>query len=105
MTQLRRILFPIDFSKACVAMAPSVREMAQRFRASVTVLNAFNAVPEYIYGPSLDDPSYAEEGPIPYTPALLELRHRQVRRLEEFSCTYLSGLTEEKHLKTAIRRG
>ncbi len=73
-------------------MAVSVREMALRFNASVTVLNAFNAVPEYVYGPSLDDPSVADQKTIPYSPAILELRHRQVRRLEEFSRIHFSGI-------------
>jgi hypothetical protein len=48
----RRILFPIDFSKAAVAMVPAVSAMARRFDATVTVLNAFYEVPKYVLMPS-----------------------------------------------------
>ena len=48
MLNLRKILFPVDFSEACAAMAPAVDEMARRFGASVIVLHAFNALPGYI---------------------------------------------------------
>lgn len=92
MMHFRRILFPIDFSEACTAMAPSVREMAQRFNATVTVLNAFNAVPEYIHRPAGDDEHDPEEGPIPYSPALRELRHERERLLEEFSAAHFSSI-------------
>ena len=33
MMHVRRILFPIAFSEAVAAMAPSVREMAEHFKA------------------------------------------------------------------------
>ena len=59
-------------------MACSVREMAERFNASVTVLNAFNPLPEYFQGPSIDDRCNSKEEPsLPYSPALLELRDLQ----------------------------
>ncbi|MGB7549083.1 MAG: universal stress protein [Terracidiphilus sp.] len=89
---LRRILFPIDFSPAAEAMAPSVRELAQRFNASVTVLNAFNAVPEYIHGPALGDAFGADGAPIPYSPVLLELREEREHRLKEFAQAHFSGI-------------
>jgi nucleotide-binding universal stress UspA family protein len=98
MMQIRRILFPIDFSEACVVMASSVREMAQRFNGSVMVLNAFNAVPEYIHGLSLDDTGDTENGPVPYSPALLELRGKTARRLEEFSRTHFPGVSHTEKI-------
>lgn len=45
MTHFRKNLFPIAFSHTAAALAPSVKEMAQRFDAAVVVLNAFNPVP------------------------------------------------------------
>ena len=74
-------------------MAYSVREMAERFNASVTVLNAFNPLPEYFQGPSIDDRCNSKEEPsLPYSPALLELRDLQKKRLETFSEKYFSGI-------------
>ena len=73
-------------------MACSVREMAERFNASVTVLNAFNPLPEYFQGPSIDDCCNSKEEPVlPYSPALLELRDLQKERLEAFSRDHFSG--------------
>ena len=40
MMQVRKILFPIVFCQTASALASSVKEMAQRFNASVIVLNA-----------------------------------------------------------------
>lgn len=96
---LRKILFPIDFSPAAIAMAPSVRELAQRFNATVTVLNAFNAVPEYIHGPAPDDALVADGGPIPYSPVLMELREERKRRLEEFARTHFSGIVHTQRVE------
>jgi len=74
-------------------MACSVRETAERFNASVTVLNAFNPLPEYFQGPSIDDRCNSKEEPsLPYSPALLELRDLQKKRLETFSEKYFSGI-------------
>ena len=74
-------------------MAYSVREMAERFNASVTVLNAFNPLPEYFQGPSIDDRCNSKEEPsLPYSPALLELRDLQKKHLETFSEKYFSGI-------------
>jgi hypothetical protein len=50
MMHFRKILFPIAFCKAAAAMASSLREMAERFNATVTVLNACNLAPGYIRG-------------------------------------------------------
>ena len=49
----RKIVFPIDFSKATVSMVPYVAEMARQLNAKVTVLNAFNVVTDYPLAPSL----------------------------------------------------
>lgn len=98
--RLRRILFPIAFSKAAESMGPPVREMAERFNAAVTVLNAFNPLPEYFQGPSLDDRCDPKVGPsLAYSPALLELRDQQKERLERFSQNHFSGMDYSARIK------
>jgi nucleotide-binding universal stress UspA family protein len=93
MIHLRRILFPIAFSKAADSMACTVRETAERFNATITVLNAFNPLPEYFQGPSIDDRCNSKEEPaLPYSPTLLELRDLQKKRLETFSQSHFSGM-------------
>ena len=39
-------LFPVDYSDATTATVPAVKEIAQRFDSTITVLNAFNLVRE-----------------------------------------------------------
>jgi nucleotide-binding universal stress UspA family protein len=93
MVHVRRILFPIAFSKAADSMASSVREIAERFNATITVLNAFNPLPEYFQGPLIDDPCSSKEEPaLPYSGPLLELRDLQRERLERFSQSHFSGM-------------
>jgi hypothetical protein len=102
MMHFQKILFPIAFSEAA-AMASSVREMAQRFNAVVTVLNACNLVPEYISGPAPEAPCDSQERPTFFSPALQEIRNQQERRLEEFARTHFSGIghTERIGLQSA----
>lgn len=91
----RQIIFPIDFSKATVSVAPYVTEMARQFNAKVTVLNAFNVVSDYPLAPNRK----ATHGPgsesiaVPYTPALRELRNQRERDLQEFARTYLARVS------------
>jgi hypothetical protein len=99
MVRFRKILFPIAFSEAAVAMASSVREMAQRFNASVTVLNACNLAPEYISGPALDAPCDLKERTIFFSPALQEVRNQQERRLKEFVRTHFSGIGHTERIE------
>jgi nucleotide-binding universal stress UspA family protein len=88
----RKILFPIAFSEAASDMAPSVKEMAQRFNAAVTVLNACNLAPEYITGPAFETPCDSKERSMSFAPVLQQMRNQQARRLEEFACTHFSGI-------------
>ena len=99
MIHFRKILFPIAFSEAAAAMASSVREMAQRFNAAVTVLNACNLAPEYISGPAPDAPCDSQERPTFFSPALQEMRNQQERRLEEFARTHFSGIGHTERIE------
>jgi nucleotide-binding universal stress UspA family protein len=72
--------------------------MAQRFDATVTVLNVFYLIHEYSLAPSLDN---RMSGPIaiPYTPDFQELRNERERLLEEFSRTHLASLKRTTRLE------
>jgi len=99
MTPFRRILFPVDFSAATLAMVPYVSEMAQRFGAAVTVLNAFYFAPEYILAPRFDDFGYSQGAEIPYIPVLQELRKQREEHLQEFSRTHFKGLAQTSRIE------
>ena len=92
MKPFRSILFPVDFSDGATALAPCVKEMAQRFDASVTVFHAFNLVIDYVLAPSLDATYAPERTVIPYTPDFEELRDIQRKRLDAFALAQLSGV-------------
>jgi nucleotide-binding universal stress UspA family protein len=85
MSSYHRILFPVDFSPAAMAIVPAVIEMAQRFDATVTVLNAFNLVREYNLAPCFEATGDSEPAPILYSPALKELRDQRKESLDEFA--------------------
>lgn len=85
-----KILFPFDFSDAAKAMAPIVNDLAHRFGASVTLLNAFNLVRNYHLEPSIDPRGALEPEAIPYTPALQTLRDRREEGLSEFARSQFS---------------
>lgn len=93
MMPFRKIIFPIDFSEATISMVSYVTEMAQRFNATVTVLNAFNLVPDYPLAPQLGGArGRCSDNAVPYTPALRQLREQREQDLQEFSRTQLAGV-------------
>ena len=75
-------------------MVPYVTEMAQRFNATVTVLNAFNLIPDYIADPRIEGTYASEPIPIAYTLDLQELRKQRERRLDDFSHTQFSSVSQ-----------
>jgi nucleotide-binding universal stress UspA family protein len=99
MTSFRKILFPIDFSDATIAMVPSVIEMAERFGAAVTVVNAFNLVPEYSLAPSIEGTGDSEPAPILYSPALQKLRDQRERSLDDFARAKFSGVSHSTKIE------
>jgi nucleotide-binding universal stress UspA family protein len=99
MLDFRKILFPIVFSESTDAIAFSVRRIAQRFNAAVTILNACNLAPEYFSGPASDAPCDSKESPTLFSPALQERRNRQVRRLREFACTNFAGIGHTERIE------
>jgi nucleotide-binding universal stress UspA family protein len=98
MLSFHRILFPVDFSEATVAMVPYVAEVAQRFNGIVTVLNAFDLIHDYGMMEHLG-PSDSERVSIPYTDAMQELRTQRQTRLEEFSSSRFSSVAHTARLE------
>jgi nucleotide-binding universal stress UspA family protein len=66
-------------------MVPYVREMAQRFGASVTVLNAVNIGPNYVLGPRFDPECQSGPVEVPYTADFQKLREERHARLRDFA--------------------
>ncbi len=51
MSTFHRILFPVDFSKQCHAVAPAVAAMANRFHAELLVLHVIDLPPAWFGAP------------------------------------------------------
>jgi nucleotide-binding universal stress UspA family protein len=99
MRDFRKILFPIAFSEKDDAIAFSVRRIAQRFNAAVTILNACNLAPEYFSGPPSGAPCDSKVSPTLFSRALQERRNLQVRRLREFARTNFSGIGHTERIE------
>lgn len=93
MIPYRKILFPVDFSKATVAMVPSVVALARSFDATMTILNAFNLAREYSLAPNFEDTRDSEPSAIPYTESLQEFRDQRERNIEEFARMQFSDIS------------
>ena len=99
MMPFRRILFPIDFSEATLAIVPNVTEIAQRFNATVTLLNAFNLLSDYIQATRFEGTGDSEPASLPYTPALQELRKQRQQCLDEFSREQFSSVNHTARIE------
>lgn len=99
MSSLQRVLFPIDFSDASIAFAPLVRQMAQRFEATLTVLHSFDRVTGYSLAPTFEATGYAEPAPISYTSPLQEMRRDREERLEQFARAQFAGVRHTTRLR------
>ena len=73
--------------------------MAQRFNATVTVLNAFNLVPDFILAPPHSGVFDAEPIAIPYTAEVQELRKQREQRLHQFSRAQFPRLTHTARME------
>lgn len=85
------ILFPIDFSPACTAMAGYVREMSRVCDAEVVLLYSFDAVQGYNIAAHLRVAGGSRYEPIPYAPSLRTLRAEKEEHLIEFACEQFDG--------------
>ena len=84
MMPFQKILFPVDFSSACEAMAPYVREMAHLCTAQVAVLHSFDFVRGYDLAGRLDPTGEFVPSPIPYDQWAARLRARREEQLRSF---------------------
>lgn len=97
MIPFRTILFPVDYSDSCLAMAKHVRALTEHFGASLTLLHAFEP-PVIFYGEfAAVDPRWPE------------LMQRERERLTAFASEHFAGLTvttfvEEGSAAEAIRQ-
>lgn len=83
MLPFRKILFPADYSDPCRAVVPYVREMAQHFSASVTLLHA-------------NPFAYSGYGDFPVDPLLPEqIQSYEKKRLEAFAAEMFPGQRPE----------
>jgi len=80
---LRQILFPVDFSEACEQIAPQVRFLCERFRASLTLAH-FIYIPTMVYG-AID-----ASGPVVWP--VEEFIANAGQRLKTFSENFFPGL-------------
>ncbi|MFN7921179.1 MAG: universal stress protein [Bryobacteraceae bacterium] len=80
MLPFRKIVFAVDFSDACKAVVPYVKEAVERNKADLTLVHAFDVAP-VVYG---------EFGAIAATgfPPYQELRKSECTRLQEFAREY-----------------
>lgn len=77
MLPFRNILFPVDFSEPCQAIAPRVREMRERFDAELTLVHAVDAAPLVL--------GSMEASIVMPLPDYAEIRKRQRQRLTDFA--------------------
>jgi nucleotide-binding universal stress UspA family protein len=85
MMPFHKILFPVDFSAASVAMVHYVREMAQLCAAQVAVLHTFDVVRGYNLAGHLVPGAESEPLPIPYVPSVARLREQEEEHLRTFA--------------------
>ena len=89
MLPFRNILFPVDYSEPCRAVIPSVREMAARFSAEVTLVHAYPPV-LFPYGDLAVDPIMPEE-----------IRTYEKKRLQTFALEAFP----DQHVETIVESG
>ena len=81
------ILFPVDFSDRCRAMAPQVKSMCERFNASLTVLHLVE-VPVQAFS--------SVEAPILFQFPMDQLKRKAEQQLEKFSAASFPGIAVTK---------
>lgn len=84
MIPFRRILFPVGFSPACLAVVPHVREMVKHNHAQLTLFHAADPT-VLVFGPN-------GEGLLTNVPAWKELVEAENARLNAFAAGHFAGL-------------
>ena len=90
MLPFRQILFPVDFSEPCKAMAPTVCNLTRHFNSHVTLLNCFE-LPVMLYG---------DLGPLDMT-IPIDIQQEHESGLRRFAA---ESMSPETHTQV-VRRG
>jgi nucleotide-binding universal stress UspA family protein len=85
-------VFPVDFSVRVEAMVPSVRKWARQFGARVTVLHAFDVIPDCPLSPGFEQRCADGHPELPYTAPVQEARRARKRQLEKFAAERFADL-------------
>jgi nucleotide-binding universal stress UspA family protein len=108
MLPFKKILFPVDYSPACLAMAPYVTDMTRHFSAELLLIHAYALRPVFV---NRDIESVMVYSDLAYTdPKVMEeARLIEEQRLREFAAKNFPGLnaetmTEEGEAGAAIHR-
>jgi nucleotide-binding universal stress UspA family protein len=108
MLPFRKILYPVDYSDSCRAIAPYVTEMARRFSAELTLIHAYALQPAFAVrtpeGALVYDEIIAVDPAWP-----IEMRQAEEKRLREFASATFPGqrlelVTDEGEPGTVIHR-
>ncbi len=84
MLPFRKILFPVDFSDRCRAIAPFVRQTAEKFDASLILLHAIDPVPLVM--------GFMEASAAMPLPDFVEMRRKQEESLKQFEQEMFPGM-------------
>jgi nucleotide-binding universal stress UspA family protein len=79
----RNILFPVDFSEACEAIAPHVRSLCERFGGALTLAH-------FIYIPAMAYGAIDAAGPVVWP--VQEFTENAEQRIKAFSAKFFAGL-------------
>lgn len=84
MLPFRKVLFPVDFSEACLQIVPRVREKLDRFQAELLLVNAMNPAPLAVGPP---------EAPLFFPPPdQSELYQQRREQLNQFAADHFPGV-------------
>lgn len=84
MLPFKRILFPVDFSEPCAAIAPCVKEMQRHFRAELALVHAYGAEALAYSALPMTDPHLPEEA-----------KAAEEERMVHFAETHFPGIHVE----------
>ena len=84
MLPFKKILFPVDYSPACTAIIPYVKDMTRHFSADLTLMHAFALRPVFV---NRDIESVLVYSDLAYADPKIseEARHIEEQRLLEFA--------------------
>src|SRR5215831_745042 len=108
MLPFRRILFPVDYSPACRAVVPYVREAVTHFHAQLSLMHAFALQPCLAIPNPHEALVYTDLGG-DYPQPVDQARALESRRLQEFAAQAFPGqhtelFAEEGEPATAVDR-